>query len=103
MKSVFKILRAAGLALGLARGGQPAAAQQQTPPLKQGTPACMAAAREILQMKNAAAMHANAVPNIVAQSKDQLLPSNLNLQKDLNQVSIITKQKLAGKSNNIGL
>ena len=58
MKSVIKILPAAGLLLGLALATQPAAAQQQqqVPALKQGTPACMAAAREVLQMKNAAGM-----------------------------------------------
>src|SRR4029079_14427109 len=80
---------------------QPTAAQQ-APTLKQGTPACMAAAREILQMQNAEAMYANAVPNIVAQTKDQLLSTNLNLQKDLNEVDIIVAQKLAGKEKEIG-
>ncbi len=102
MKSVLKIVPAAGLLLGLALACQPAAAQQPAPTLKQGTPACMTAAREILQMKNAAAMYANAVPNIVAQTKDQLLSTNLNLQKDLNEVAIIVAQKLAGKEKEIG-
>src|SRR6185437_1206922 len=101
MKSVFKILPAACLALGLAWSCGPADAQQapaaQAPALKPGTPACMAAAREILGMKNAAAMYANAVPNIVAQTKDQFLSTNLNLQKDLNEVAVIVAQKMAGR------
>ena len=83
MKSVFKTLPAACLAIGLALSYGPAEAQQagapaQAPSLKPGTPACMAAAREILQLKNAGALYANAVPNIVAQTKDQLLSTNLN-------------------------
>jgi hypothetical protein len=107
MKSVFRILPAAGLALGLAFAGQSALAQQQpkaapAPTLKQGTPACMAAAREILTMKNAGAMYANAVPNIVQQTKDQLLTTNLNYQKDLNEVAVIVAQKLAGREKEIG-
>jgi hypothetical protein len=109
MKSVFRILPAAGLAVGVALGlafaSQPAAAQQAAAPpatLKQGTPACMAAARDILTMKNAAAMYANAVPNIVQQTKDQLLSTNLNYQKDLNEVAVIVAQTLAGKEKEIG-
>ncbi len=109
MKSVFRILPAAGLAMGVALGlafaGQPAAAQQAAAPtqtLKQGTPACMAAARDILTMKNAAAMYSNAVPNIVQQTKDQLLSTNLNYQKDLNEVAVIVAQTLAGKEKEIG-
>jgi uncharacterized protein len=107
MKSVFKTLPAACLALGLALSGGPAEAQQagappQSQPLKPGTPACMAAAREILGMKNAAAMYANAVPNIVAQTKDQLLSTNLNYQKDLNEVAVIVAQRMAGKEKEIG-
>ena len=107
MKSVFKTLPAACLALGLAWSCGPAEAQQAGAPpqaqaLKPGTPACMAAAREILGMKNAAAMYANAVPNIVAQTKDQLLSTNLNYQKDLNEVAVIVAQRMAGKEKEIG-
>jgi uncharacterized protein len=104
MKSVFKILPAAGLVLGLALAGSPAIAQQPAAqaPLKQATPACMAAARDILTMKNAAAMYQNAVPNIVAQTKDQILSTNLNYQKDLNEVAVIVAQKMAGKEKEIG-
>jgi len=105
MKSVFKIVPAAGLALGLALASGPAVAQQQqqqAPQLKPATPACAAAAKEILQMKNAAAMYAQAVPNIVTQTKDQLMTTNLNYQKDLNEVAVIVAQKLAGREKEIG-
>src|SRR5262245_48776685 len=105
MKSVFKILPAACLAIGLAMSYGPAEAQQAgapAPTLKPGTPACMAAAREILQLKNAGALYANAVPNIVTQTKDQLLSTNLNYQKDLNEVAVIVAQRMAGKEKEIG-
>src|SRR6478752_4108993 len=105
MNRVSKILSAASLALGLAIAGVPAIAQQAPPPprqLKQASPAAMAAAREILAMKNASAMYASAVPNIVQQTRDQLLQTNLNYQKDLNEVSVIVAQKLAGREKEIG-
>jgi uncharacterized protein len=99
MKSVFKMLPAAFVVLALA--GLPAGAQQ-SPALKPGTPAAMAAARELLTMKNAAAMYANAVPNIVERTKDTLMQSNLNYQKDLNEVAVIVAQRLAGREKEIG-
>src|SRR6266403_1512520 len=107
MKRFSRILSAAGLALGLAVAGLPAAAQQpaqQPAPrqLKQGSPAAMASAREILAMKNASAMYASVVPNIVQQTKNQLMQSNLNYQKDLNEVAVIVAQKLAGREQEIG-
>src|SRR5207247_6719004 len=77
-------------------------AQQKPPPLKQASPAAIAAAREILAMKNAGAMYASAVPNIVQQTRDQLMQSNLNYQKDLNEVAVIVAQKLAGREKEIG-
>ena len=92
--------------LGLALTGAPASAQQQQParaaPLKPASPAAIAAAKEILTMKNASAMYASAVPNIVQQTKDALLQTNLNYQKDLNEVAVIVAQKLAGREKEIG-
>jgi uncharacterized protein len=105
MKSVLRMLPAVGLVLGLALIGLPATAQQgnpAAPALKPGTPAAMAAARELLAMKNASAMFANAVPGIVQQTKDALIQQNLNYQKDLNDVAVVVAQAFAGKEKEIG-
>ena len=103
MKSFLRILPAAGLALGLALAAVPAVAQQPAAPVaKPASRAAVASAKEILAMKNANAMYANAVPNIVAQTKDSLLQANLNYQKDLNEVAVIVAQSLAGREKEIG-
>ena len=108
MKLLSGILSAAGLALGLTLSGIPATAQQKQPaapaavPLKPGSSAALVAAKEILAMKNAAAMYANAVPNLVEQTKNALLQQNLNYQKDLNEVAVVVAQKLAGREKEIG-
>ena len=107
MKSLSRILSAAGLAVGLALTAVPAEAQQKNAPapataLKPASPAALAAAKEILTMKNAAAMYANAVPNLVEQTKNVLMQSNLNYQKDLNEVAIIVAKNLAGREKEIG-
>ena len=108
MKSLSRILSAAGLAMGLALTAVPADAQQKnapaptTVPLKPASPAAIAAAKEILTMKNASAMYASAVPNLVEQTKNVLMQSNLNYQKDLNEVAIIVAKNLAGREKEIG-
>src|ERR1700693_119759 len=103
MKSLSRILLAAGLAVGLALAGAPANAQQPAaPPAKPASPAAIAAAKEILAMKNANAMYAQAVPSVVEQAKTNLLQNNLNYQKDLNEVAVIVAQKLAGREKEIG-
>ncbi len=110
MKLLSKTLSTTGLAfgvaLGLALSAVPAAAQQKQPapaaPLKQASPAAIAAAKEILTMKNASAMYASAVPNLVEQTKNALLQANLNYQKDLNEVAVVVAQKLAGREKEIG-
>ena len=109
MKSLSRILSAAGLAVGLALTAVPADAQQKNAPagtaapaLKPASPAAIAAAKEILAMKNASAMYAAAVPNLVEQTKNVLMQSNLNYQKDLNEVAVIVAKNLAGREKEIG-
>ncbi|WP_291844496.1 DUF2059 domain-containing protein [Bradyrhizobium sp.] len=111
MMRLSRILSAAGLSLGLALAAVPADAQQKSAPapapatipgLKPATPAALAAAKEILTMKNASAMYASAVPNIVEQTKNALLQSNLNYQKDLNEVAVLVAKGLAGREKEIG-
>jgi hypothetical protein len=108
MKSFSRILSATGLALGLALSAAPASAQQkgQAPaasaqPLKAASPAALAAATEILTMKNAGAMFANAVPNLVEQTKNGLIQNNLNYQKDLGEVAVVVAKQLAGREKEI--
>jgi uncharacterized protein len=103
MKSLSGILVAAGLAVGLALAALPAGAQQAAPPpLKPASAAAIAAAKQILVMKNAGALYANAVPNIVLQTKDALLQNNLNYQKDLTEVAAIVAKNLTGREQEIG-
>jgi hypothetical protein len=88
--------------LGLALAGVPAGAQQPAAAPKQASPAAIAAAKEILALKNASAMYASAVPNIIQKTKDQFLQTNLNYQKDLSEVAVVVAQKLAGREKEIG-
>ena len=100
MKSVLKFLPVATLAVGLALSAVPAMAQQAAPP--KASPAAIAAAKEILTIKNAGAMYAGAVPGLVEKTKIALTQQNLNYQKDLNEVAPIVAQQLAGRQNEIG-
>jgi uncharacterized protein len=99
MKSLIRVLSAAGLVLGLALAGAPTQAQTNPPP---PTPAAIAAAKELLAMKHADQMYANAVPGVVERTKNELMQTNINYQKDLNEVAVIVAQKLAGRQAEIG-
>jgi uncharacterized protein len=104
MKYLSTLVFAAGISLGLAFSG---AALAQAPaaapaPLKPASPAAIASAREILAMKNVSAMYAGAVGSIVQRTKDQLMQTNLNYQKDLNEVAVVVAHTLAGRENEIG-
>ncbi|HEY0327931.1 MAG TPA: DUF2059 domain-containing protein [Rhodopseudomonas sp.] len=99
MRYLVNALLAASLAFGLSLS---AASAQAPAPLKPASPAAIAAAKEILTMKNVSAMYAAAVPNIVQRTKDTLLQNNLNYQKDLNEVAVVVAQALAGREKDIG-
>jgi hypothetical protein len=104
MKRVFKLFAAAGLVLAFGLAPLSAGAQQQPPALPQlkpASPGAIAAAKELLAMKNASAMYANAVPGLVERTKTTLMQSNLNYQKDLNEVAVIVAKNLAGREKEI--
>ncbi len=93
MKRLFRILSAAGLVHGTgsgrAAGGSAAAAAAQGGYAGgdrggQGNPDHEACQRDVCQA---------AVPNIVEKTKETLVQTNLNYQKDLNEVAVIVAQK----------
>ncbi|MFL6808787.1 MAG: DUF2059 domain-containing protein [Bradyrhizobium canariense] len=100
MKSVLKLLPVATLAVGLALSVVPAGAQQAAAP--KSSPTAIAAAKEILAIKNAGAMYANAVPGLVEKTKIALIQQNLNYQKDLTEVAQVVAQQLKGRESEIG-
>lgn len=100
MKSLSNMLAMAGLVCGLALSS--IAAQAQPATLKPASPAAISAAKEILALKNASAMYASAIPNIVQRTKETLLQNNLNYQKDLNEVAVVIAQSMAGREKEIG-
>lgn len=107
MKAFSTLLLSASMAFGVAAMAVPAQAQQPSPmgqsrPIKPSTPAAIGYAKEILAMKNASAMYASAVPNMVQRVKDSLLQSNLNYQKDLNEVAVVVAKNMAGRDAEIG-
>ncbi|MGY3697710.1 DUF2059 domain-containing protein [Bradyrhizobium sp. ma5] len=105
MKRFSGLLSVAALAAGLALAAAPAMAQQQLPPMpkvKQSTPAAIAAAKEILTMKNVAVMYSGAVPGIIEKTKTGLLQQYLNYQKDLDEVAVIVAKQFAGGEKEIG-
>lgn len=103
MKSVLKILPAAGVVLALC---MPASAQQKQAAPAPALKACSAGAKDsadqILKFKNASALYANIIPNLVLQTKEALLSANLNYQKDLNEVATIVNQSFQGREKEVG-
>lgn len=97
MKYLSKVLLAAGLTLGIALSAGQAMAQAKPP-----TPAAIAAAKEILELKRANTIYANAVPNIVQRTMDTLMQTNLNYQKDLKEVAEVVAKNMAGREKEIG-
>lgn len=95
MKKTIYALMAAGFVSVVAG---PALAQSNPSP----SPAAIATAKEILADKHIEQLYKEAVPGLVERSKLTLLQSNLNYQKDLNEVAIKVAKELAGSEKEIG-
>ena len=102
MKRPSGILLAASVALAFSV--LPASAQQPAAhaPLKPVSASALAAAKELLTVKNVSQVYASAVPNIVQRTKDQFLANNLSYQKDLNEVALMVAQSMTGREKEIG-
>lgn len=105
MKYLGQMLIAGGLAVGLALSGAAAQAQTAAAPaqqqLKPVSPSALAAAKELLTLKNAQAMYANAIAGIVQRTKANLLQNNLNYQKDLDEVALVIAKEFAGRESEV--
>jgi len=95
MKKTIYALLAAGFVSVVAG---PALAQSNPNP----SPAAIATAKQILADKHIEELYKEAVPSLVERSKLTLLQSNLNYQKDLNEVAIKVAKELAGSEKEIG-
>jgi hypothetical protein len=82
----------------------PAPAQQKAAAPAQNTPppGAIAAAKEILILKNASAVYQGAVIATIQNVKSALLQSNLNLQKDIEEISLKLARDLSGRESEIG-
>lgn len=104
MTRLSNVLLAGCAALGLALFGATANAQQPAAPapLKPVSAAALASAKEILAAKNVALIYQEAVPGLVQRAKAVFLQSNLNLQKDLDEVAVKVAKELTGREQEIG-
>jgi hypothetical protein len=117
MRKLTVAVTAAFFALAATAGGAMAQAQQKAPaPAQKGapaqkaqlpatsnvSPAAIAAAKEILLLKNASAVYQGAVIATIQNVKNALMQSNLNLQKDIEEVSLKLARDLGGKEAEIG-
>ncbi|MBX9711347.1 MAG: DUF2059 domain-containing protein [Xanthobacteraceae bacterium] len=59
-------------------------------------------AKDILALKHVSLIYKDAVPNLVERTKITLLQTNLNYQKDLNEVALKVAKDLAGREQEIG-
>lgn len=96
MRKFSNVLFAAGAALVLTMGS--AMAQALKPP----SATAIGYAKEILASKNVSTLYQSAVPGLVQRTKEVLLQSNLNYQKDLNEVAVQVAKDLAGREKEIG-
>jgi hypothetical protein len=92
MTMMTKILTAVAFAACVAFAGLPAQAQQPSA-------AAITNAKKIMELKKADAMYKPVLVGVIEQAKSVLIQSNLNLSKDLNEVSLILAKEYANRAN----
>lgn len=80
-----------GATLALLVDAGPAPAQQEP------SPAAVAAAKELIEMKGAMTMFEALVPGVIETAKNTYLRTNPGLAKDLNEVAAALRTEFAGK------
>ena len=102
--AIFALTATASVALaqGQMQKG-PAPAQKAAPPAQPTLPpGAIAAAKEILTLKNAHAVYQGAVISTIQNVKNSLLQSNINLQKDIEEISLKLARDLSGRESELG-
>lgn len=96
MISIRLVRHASACLLALACLAGTGNAQSQQP-----TPAALAAAKELLEIKGAQTMLGPIVPGVVETAKNSLMQSNPNLVKELNEVAQQLRAELAPRSSEV--
>jgi hypothetical protein len=113
MKKFSVAAAAAMLALAATTSGALAQAQQQKGPAPAQQkaaapspnnipPSAIAAAKEILLLKNASAVYKGAVITTITNVRSSLMQSNINLQKDIEEISLKLARDFNGREAEIG-
>lgn len=102
--AILAVTATAGVAQTPQQKAAPAQAQQKAalPPASSASPGGIAAAKEILLLKNAAAVYQGAVVATLQNVKNSILQGNINLQKDIEEITLKLARDLAGKESEIG-
>jgi hypothetical protein len=99
----MKMLSKAVLALGFGLVLTSVNALAQAPKAITPPPAsAIAAATELLAIKKTATVYQNIVPTVIQRTKDIILQNNLNLQKDLEEISVKLAGELGSRREEIG-
>lgn len=88
-----------GLALTVSAHAQAQKAAANNPPPPSAS--AVAAATELLTIKKANQIYQNIVPTVIQRTKDAILQTNVNYQKDLNEIALKLASEFAGKRDEV--
>jgi hypothetical protein len=97
MSITARVLSAAVLILAVGLWQGTARAQQQQPSAN-----AIALARQVIELKGAAAVYQNAVPGVIEHVRDQIMRNNISYQKDLVEITAKLEQDNKGREKEMG-